>query len=64
MLSKYFKPMSTNYIGNYFFEIDEGFVFMCHFVITPDSDMELVATVFLSNIDSIRKYVLFSRRHQ
>jgi len=51
--------MPLNYSGNYFFEIDQGIVSMCHLVSTPDNEVVQFPMLLLENIDFIRKAILF-----
>jgi hypothetical protein len=51
--------MPPNYIGNYFFEIDQGIVNMRHLVSTPNNEAVQFSMLLLKNIDSVRQAILF-----
>jgi hypothetical protein len=51
--------MPPNYTGNYFFEIDQGIVSMCHLVSTPNNEAVQFPMLLPENIDSVRQAILF-----
>ncbi len=51
--------MPPNYTCNYFFEIDQGIVSMCHLVSTPDNEAVQFSMLLLENIDFVRQAILF-----
>jgi len=59
LLKKYFKSMPPNYTGNYFLEIDQGIVNMCHLVSTLDNEAVQFPMFLPENIDSARQAILF-----
>jgi hypothetical protein len=52
--------MPPNYIGNYFFEIDQGIVSMHHLVSTPNNEAVQFPMLLPENIDYVRQVILFN----
>lgn len=59
LLTKYLKPMPTNYTSHYYFEIEKGVVEMRHLATTPNDESMHFPMILPTNIDAICRAILF-----